>query len=1444
MKSFFVLLGVAISILSSDLTITDFSGASNLYRATQLNTTMSPEIDSVRYVNLISADTLISGSKSSALNQRQAAWPMLTSTSENRFKFSYIWFCEPVTNVGNYMYEKDIELLPSLNSIAVTTAADPIQAHRDSMGLLVTRRILQTTGQRIGGMNSKGFSLSNGRHLRLCQGWGGTRDSVYIIDTTDNSGTLSAVSLLDSLIQIKTYPDYCINKTEDTLFVVFSPNNSRIVVSPIRLVHPNSSVRGTPLHVLNDGGDRKDFGIARDKESGIFAITALRVSGSDTTVELSRLSPSFSVTHTMILQNGLPRHQNDARNISVVSLGENKFAVSYFLSGTNGTYLKVVDLTNDITVHSTVTLDNSRSLIPNICYRSGKLAAVWLKDISAAANNSRVYGKIFTIENGLISDTIYSGPVSVNSAITESYFNLPANYRLGVSLDDYGNLVAAFVNQTNYRLYLSALVPTFFFADTGYFSIKDSIPENGYGSLASDSIKYSSFSAVNSGYGNAELLLRVSSDNNFSGPYLSVSGATNTDAYLGHHYEYRIRMLTGVSPTEGPRIGSAAFSYNVKPTLASIDSYYVNGSTKSLSENDTISLLRGTDSLRLYFSARDYDNASFITYHVNGYIDSSNVLEKQAAYSYSGSININPNSYARDTVYRLSFSVVDTNGWGSDSFHLFVNLHNAIPKLTARALGYDYRGSQSIDTMINYGDTIFVIDSGYSVIRSTATDSNNVTVTQGFFFNGNGEPPKTGALVYSDTVYADSILSIATVFISVDDPLGGRDSLMFYLRVSHLPFIDSVYYQNGSGPIAISKDSSSIRLLTLFPDTFIIKANDPDIFLDDMLTFSMSIDGAVDTSCTVRDSVVRFFRAANRGASRIVLSVSDQSSASDSTVITLIYPAVSAVSYAADSVYLIDSLISYPVRRRATIENINASTKKIALASSGTDTVTIGPISFKKNGGGGYFRVGASMSRSAAVALDSIVNIRRVAPNDTLFITIRDSVAIPYFDSARINLSAVLGDTVVRDTLQIYSNDPYQNTLEYAIKLTVKEPPFIVQDSLRSRGSNKPLFIVYSEPMQRTDTALAGIVLYSLYDSLRAALAAGMDTTPAMPCSLWFSKEDSSRFDTLFISPLCSTYSYTSLSYSVSPKDGFFIATDIIRLSMSSALRDEQGNYLDLDNNYMPDFPVNRKIFTKVMDSSGMRISAVSPESNSISEAPVPRFSVTFSSPLLVSSIDTSLVNNRSIRIISAAFPNSPFPLLAAPVINGRELSFRTAGGFPGSDTVTVTISASVNDSMGNTLDANMDGRGGFFDLYGTAGFGVADTFITSHLQSGGDNYSWIFYTAPQDFYLFPVPYEPNKNSRHASQGGVIFKNIHTVAIGKGNISGVDILIFSADGKPVYSTAKTKETITIAQGLKPSWKWRAVNSSGKDVASGLYLYCIVKSATGEVLKKGKLVVIR
>ena len=95
--------------------------------------------------------------------------------------------------------------------------------------------------------------------------------------------------------------------------------------------------------------------------------------------------------------------------------------------------------------------------------------------------------------------------------------------------------------------------------------------------------------------------------------------------------------------------------------------------------------------------------------------------------------------------------------------------------------------------------------------------------------------------------------------------------------------------------------------------------------------------------------------------------------------------------------------------------------------------------------------------------------------------------------------------------------------------------------------------------------------------------------------------------------------------------------------------------------------------------------------------------------------------------------------------------------------------------------------------------------------------------TDMENINVFPIPYNANEPPEY---GGVYFD------IPSRSVSN-KLLIFTVVGDLVFSISD----------LKQSYVWKVVNSFGKDVNSGLYLYYI-KDQNDNQIASGKLVIIR
>jgi len=455
-------------------------------------------------------------------------------------------------------------------------------------------------------------------------------------------------------------------------------------------------------------------------------------------------------------------------------------------------------------------------------------------------------------------------------------------------------------------------------------------------------------------------------------------------------------------------------------------------------------------------------------------------------------------------------------------------------------------------------------------------------------------------------------------------------------------------------------------------------------------------------------------------------------------------------------------------------------------------------------------------------------------------------------------MTAGNGDTAYSDTILIISNDPDRDSIRLPIRISVNEPPFLVKDSILFVGAVPPLAkvakayvpdhavyqkvgLVFSERIDTNTISVNSFAVYSQLDSLRF-VRPGADTLVPIPGTCSVRRALGSRFDTLFFVPACSTGNYISPHFGIKALDGYFISTDVIRIRVGRGIRDLAGNVMDLNHDRKPDVVGAFKIESALTDSGSFKVESTTPANGSESKLSTPVITVDFTSPIDSLSVDTAIVGNRSIRIMSS-FGTTPIALTARPRISGNRLSFSPSGLFFGNESISVTLSASIRDQYHGTLDGNRDGLGAFFYAYGRLGYAMADSFITGS-ASFGDNYSFSFRSVPQEFYFYPCPYEPGRNARHQAQGGIIFKNLQAL-VTNATTAALHIRIYDVAGDLVYSTTHKNEVVPCkTTGTPPMWRWGAVNDDGKAVASGLYLFVISDDRDKEILNRGKLMVIR
>lgn len=1557
----------AATAVRSDLSLTE-----SLDNAEAAGSTLVLISDSIYYDRVI-ADALASGTASPGSSpSKQSAWPTLASTSRDRFCFSYIYFKPAAGSEGNYLVEKLYRVFPQAHSVSASYTPSS-----DSMGTVLSRKImlLPPSTNTMGGFNAKSLASPDGRVFRLCQAYSGSWDSVYVLDkATVPNGTY--FQGLDYPVSGKPYPDYCLNAGGDTIFTVFTPDQKKLCVRPLIpvSVSGHDSIAQGPLRTLvNDGVTRTDLGIAMDPSTGDFLVTCLRNNTNE--LEATRFSHSFTGVASAVVETGMPLVNALARNIRVEAMGDNRFAVTYWMgvTGGNGVFLQEVEVgPASVTQISRVRLEDGSGVVPSLSYNNGKLAAVWVRDRTGMANDGVLYGKIFQVASGAITDTLFTGEISTDRTVTENFLVPPANFRIAAALDSNGTLMAAY-SKFDYRQYVCAWSPVYFFPDSGQaVLLADSLDETGYGGLNSDSIRFSRFAMQDTGSGgSAEIYFRNGTSLPLAGGYTEVDTNTSLAAAVGRYFQIKLKMRPDLSERYRPVITGLSFNYNVRPRAARVDSFSVNNGPDSVvAAGDTIRLRARSDTLLCFASAQDYDDASAITLYYRGFQALSGSMSRAAAKAYAQSTEFAATDHA-DTVFPLLFSVADTTGWGSDTFRAWVNLRNPAPVLSAwdtvflfanntagtlndngmvrfmkrhhvviRAstldsndganLTYDllldgvsrkpvngdslaldtvdhgdlpsdtglyrirvtdpggkadsitftliayndppsdslaylsYDDSEAIkkDTGLSEGDTLYIDEGGYAVVRAFGRDSNENDLDHDLIYNGSILDSGRGMVNFTDTIFARDVQAVDTVAIVVRDSFA-TDTATFFVRVVHAPRIDRVIYLNGQDTVITRADTLRMRLSVF--DSFRVEMTDPDVLVDDSLTVEWFLDEGLDSTHTGTGTVITFTRDADAPESLARFRVTDNTGLRDEVSIFFLYSAfTTGPGFAADSAYFADSIELFVTRRTQAMDDVSAQSRSITFTNTGTDALTIDSV-YAKSGrdAEGWIRFGWSTGGAPAVWSPRLATAQRLLKGDTLLLFVRDSAAAAFTGTGVAARSIGQADTVIFDTLVMVTDDPRRPLIELAVRIRCNELPYIVGDTVLFLGDKPALAraakgafytprnaayrriaLVFNEYVSRASVTSASFTVYSYDDSLYYA-AHGVTAITPLPGFLSWGARDAARQDTLFFIPAYASNGYTSPVYGVSPRDSFFIAADRIRVRVAAAITDLAGNGLDMDDDFLPDPPGAAKSYGARIDSSGFRVVRTTPDSGETGVAKSGAITILFSSILDTRSVDTSRTGNRSIRVFSGFDPSRPFAFTEQPVVSLASLTVRPAVQYLSEDSVVVMLSASLRDTFYSTLDGDRDGRGAFFYLHGTATYAMADTFMGQD-RVLGDNYAFWFRAENEEFYFYPCPYEPSRDARHEALNGIVFKNLHALEDDQ-TARSLNCRVYDAAGDLVYSTYKKKSPIRFRSGgasSQPEWKWDARNSSGRDVASGLYVFVFTDDQDKEVLKQGKLIVIR
>ncbi len=1076
-----------------------------------------------------------------------------------------------------------------------------------------------------------------------------------------------------------------------------------------------------------------------------------------------------------------------------------RFAVTYFKAGQAHLIQCAFNSLGGLTTSNQTVLSTSGKF-PTITGNQRYIFTAWNEDEGSIR---RIRGRRFRLSNGDISLTdtttrLLLSPTNIDFSRTDSTAAIQA------AMDTLGNIVTVFTSPET--AYASCLSNTPVVYDSAFYvSHPESVGTPGLWPLATDSIRFVSCGVdPDTNLGNGAYYRPGIA----TGPSITSFGSwveiNNNGSFastlIGKDRYFRIRLrLYAPNRLFSPRVDSIRVHWNIKPRAPSCDSIYFNTAKRSLAQAETLVFEARKDSARLFFSAVDLDDHGSMqwTSREGGSTSiSSLVRSTTATYAYNNPIGVFPMSISARP---CSVFVADSLGWQSDAFRFFVRAVNHPPQFSVTGIA-DTIGEGRRDT-IAVSDSMFlsVQSADSTTFKIACRDSNDTALSIAIYRDG----------VKVDSVYGDSLFvysfdndqaanGFAFFTIRVSDP---ETTLVSHVRVgvNHPPVIDSL-----RGPEnASSRSIGRIKAQPGRTNTFVAVVNEPDLARGDRLAFRWRLNNLLLVSqsetCSVRispgDTILSFY-------------VQDLAGRRDSAAFRLEYP-----YWEAGTPEFQSALQSFSDSLSFIVGGFSRDTLGVTISNTGTANLIITGVHTKLNDSKWLsFRVANTYFVRESTQV-SQMPAAQIQPGQSLGVAV-------YFraDSLR-------GDGEVVDTLLIETSDYINPVLRVPMRVIYNDLPFIGSFGFNFTAAlplakqraatprfppNANLVFAFSEALD-TSTVRSGITVFSRLDSAdeRALVPIG--------CTYTFSSNaDTVRFK--------AAYTRASPHFGFRPPAGLFISTDVIAVRIANTLKDRAGNRLDIHQNKIR-IASAETTFVAAVDSSPFQIVHVEPRAGDTSVDANAVIRVVFSRSIKPSSVDTSLAGNTTIQV-ATGYSSGTAVELAYVRIDSTSITVKTKEAFFNRDSVIVRLSGRIRDQFGYSIEANGDGVPSF--LYDST--------------SVSDAIAWSFRTKATPFYVFPNPYEPSHQPRHAEIGGIVFKNLNRLSASSQRI---EIQILSLKGHLLYSTRKAGLDLIFREGTghqAPAWKWNTCNQYGNQVGSGVYYYII--RAGDSVVKKGKVMIIR
>lgn len=612
----------------------------------------------------------------------------------------------------------------------------------------------------------------------------------------------------------------------------------------------------------------------------------------------------------------------------------------------------------------------------------------------------------------------------------------------------------------------------------------------------------------------------------------------------------------------------------------------------------------------------------------------------------------------RNSVPQLHvYALLDTNHTGKTDT-LEITSTKSLSLEQNDSIGFMYRCNDTNDYQAQFH--------AYALLNRARVDSAQQGVNRNYLFRGSIGRAAGDTLVFS---FADPDTSVT------------RSA---YFRVNHFPVISSVsagtrFVHNG--------DTISVGIGSTV--SFTVNAKDTDAAFWDKLSYHYTRK--------TKDSVTNaasFSFAAARSDSSLLVRVTDSFGKTDSLRFFMIGPWLATDTAANKPFQQAKSVLHDSVA--IIIGSGEKDSIRIPLVNTGDDTLKITSLKFK-GASSGWITLRAPGQAGSGI-YDSLTG-KAGGTIDTIAIAQGNTRNITVF----LDASKLVGDGIMHDTIIIGTNDFSNKYDTIPVNMEYNGLPRIASISIDFSRSTLPslskkalakaaayrfppyakISIHFTEPMD-TASAANGISAYSLFDKRVT------NTPPAIAFDRAWAGNDS----ILSLSPRYTAPSPYFNGFQPPPK--FFIPGDSILLTVTSAITDQATtphgpNGLDVHKIAVRAANADTMIPFRV-DSITYTIDSVYPKDKDTGISASTSISLTFSSPPLPTTVDTSKTNNRSLIVRSKYFGNAPV-VFKSILVSGSTVTFSLAKQFFYGDTVTCYYRARwVTDSLGYPVVLNNSG--------------------------------------------------------------------------------------------------------------------------------------------------------